>query len=153
LRGLEPADRPVLEALLAGTGAFRADEILVALELVDLGLTPGGGGYRFLVAEHGGRAVGYACFGATPCTLGTWDLYWISVEARGQRGGIGRRLLAEVEACVRADGGRMILIETGGKPSYAGQRSFYLRAGYAEVARVPDFYEPGDDRVIYRKVL
>lgn len=153
LRPLQAADRAPLERLLVGTAAFRPDEIVVAMELVDTGLTPGGGGYRFLVAEQDGRVAGYACFGATPCTLGTWDLYWIAVDASLQKSGIGRVLLERVERLVRAEGGRMLLIETGGKPSYAGQRGFYLRMGYAEVARVPDFYEDGDDRVIYRKKL
>lgn len=158
MRGLEARDRAPLERLLVGTEAFRPDELPVALELIDLGLTPGGGGYRFVVAEladagHGAVLVGYACFGATPCTLGTFDLYWIAVDKARQGLGIGKTLVRAVEDAVRADGGRLVLIETGGKPSYAAQRAFYAAAGYVEVARVPDFYEDGDDRVIYRKKL
>lgn len=153
LRGLEARDRAPLERLLVDTRAFRPDEIPVALELIDLGLTPGGGGYRFVVAELERVVAGYACFGATPCTLGTFDVYWIAVDKTLHGRGIGKAVLGAVEEAVRADGGRMILIETGGKPSYAAQRGFYASTGYVEVARVPDFYEEGDDRVIYRKLL
>lgn len=156
LRALAPADREPLERLLVGTEAFRPDEIPVAMELIDLGLTPGGGGYRFVVAELAdapGRVAGYACFGATPCTLGTFDLYWIAVDKTLQGHGIGKALVRAVEDAVGAELGRLILIETGGKPSYAAQRAFYASAGYREVARVPDFYEDGDDRVIYQKRL
>lgn len=153
LRALAPGDRAPLERLLVGTGAFRPDEIPVALELLDLGLTPGGGGYRFVVAECDGRVSGYACFGATPCTLGTFDLYWIAVDKELQGRGIGKQLVGAVEQAVRAERGRLILIETGGKPAYASQRGFYASLGYREVARVPDFYEDGDDRVIYQKRL
>ncbi|MBI5432834.1 MAG: GNAT family N-acetyltransferase [Planctomycetes bacterium] len=140
--------------MLIGTEAFRPDEIPVAMELIDIGLSPGGGGYRFVVAELAdapGRVAGYACFGATPCTLGTFDLYWIAVDKSLQGHGIGKALVRSVEDVVGAERGRLILIETGGKPSYAAQRAFYLSAGYREVARVPDFYEDGDDRVIYQK--
>ncbi len=153
LRELASSDRAPLERLLVGTNAFRRDEIPVAMELIDLGLTPGGGGYRFVVAELDGEVAGYACFGATPCTLGTFDLYWIAVLKRLHGSGVGRVILTRVEDEVRRDEGRMILIETGGKPSYSAQRGFYLGSGYREVARVPDFYEDGDDRVIYAKKL
>jgi ribosomal protein S18 acetylase RimI-like enzyme len=30
---------------------------------------------------------------------------------------------------------------------------FYRRAGYPEVARIPNFYKPGDDKVIFVKEL
>ena len=60
LRRLEPRDRSALEALLRGTEMFYEPEIAVALELVDLGLSPGGGGYEFCVADLGAGAAGRA---------------------------------------------------------------------------------------------
>jgi ribosomal protein S18 acetylase RimI-like enzyme len=153
LRPLGVADRAPLESLLSATGAFTAEEIAVAMELIDLGLTPGGGGYRFTVAEDELGVAGYACFGATPMTDRTFDLYWIAVHPRAQGTGVGQALVAGVEATLRAERGRLLLIETASKPSYARQRSFYARAGYAEVARVADFYCDGDDRVIFAKRL
>lgn len=96
---------------------------------------------------------GYVCFGHTPCTEGTYDLYWIATDPALQGRGVGRTLERAVEEEVRARRGRMVLIETASKDSYAATRAFYDRAGYCEVARVPDFYAPGDDRVIYAKKL
>jgi ribosomal protein S18 acetylase RimI-like enzyme len=148
LRPLSRADRAPIERILRESGAFREDEIAVALELVD---APVEEGYRFLVAEVGGEVAGYACFGATPMTRGTWDLYWIAVDPRRQRGGIGRALLRAAEEAVRREGGRQLLVETAGKESYAPTRAMYSACGYREVARVPDFYEEGDDKVIYVK--
>ena len=128
----------------------------VALELIDLGLTPGGGGYRFVVAEGApagqeSAVLGYACFGATPLTDGVWDLYWIAVHPAHQGSGVAAELLREVERLVVLERARMLLIETASKASYARQRTFYLKSGYREVARVPDFYAVGDDRVIYAR--
>lgn len=149
LRPLRPGDRAPLEAVLRGTNAFDDGEVAVALELIDLGLGPPGHGYEFLVAEEEGRVVGYACWGRTPCTDAVYDLYWIVVDARRQSRGTGKTLLAAVEASTRRSGGRMLLVETASKPSYAAQRAFYERCGFREVARVPDFYRVGDDKIVY----
>ena len=136
--------------MLRECGAFREDEIAVALELVDAGLGPQGADpYLFLVAVDGGRPVGYACYGRTPMTDGVYDLYWIVVDPRAQRTGVGRRLLAGACDDVRARAGRMVVIETAGKPEYASQRAFYERSGCELLARYPDFYTEGDDKLVY----
>jgi ribosomal protein S18 acetylase RimI-like enzyme len=46
---------------------------------------------------------------------------------------------------------RLLLIETSSQPRYEPTRGFYERHGYREVARVPEFYAVGDDRVIFAK--
>jgi len=150
LRPLRRADRAAIERILRECRAFRDDEIAVALELVD---APGEEGYRFVVAEVGGRVAGYACFGATPMTSGTFDLYWIAVDPARQRSGVGRALLGAVERTLREEGGRLLLVETAGKPSYASTRAMYEACGYLEVARIPEFYEAGDDKVVYARRL
>jgi ribosomal protein S18 acetylase RimI-like enzyme len=153
LRPLQRADRAPLEALLRETQAFREDEVLVALELIDAGLAPDGGGYLFLVAERCGVPVGYACWGLTPLTDGVYDLYWIAVDPSLHGQGIGKRLLTEVEARALAAGGRWVIIETGGTAAYGATRRFYESAHYAELARIPDFYRVGDDKLVYARRL
>jgi GNAT superfamily N-acetyltransferase len=148
LRPLRTADRAAIERIVRATNAFREDEVVVAMELVDADASEG---YRFVVAEVEGEVAGYACFGPTPLTIGTWDLYWIAVDPAMQGRGIGRDLMSAVENMVRTEHGRMILIETGGKASYGATRHAYIAWGYREIARVPDFYEPGDDKVIYQR--
>ena len=100
-----------------------------------------------------GAVAGYACFGATPLTQGTYDLYWIAVDPKLHGAGVGRALMRATEDAVRAEGGRLLLIETASKPSYDKTRAFYLAWGCSEVARVPDFYAIGDDKVIYARTL
>jgi ribosomal protein S18 acetylase RimI-like enzyme len=129
---------------------FQPYEIDVALELID---APAESGYRFFVAELDGRVAGYACFGATPCTDRTWDLYWIAVDPTVHGAGIGWTLMSAVEHAIRQENGRMIVIETASKPAYDRTRAFYLEYGCHEVARVPGFYAVGDDKVVYTLTL
>jgi GNAT superfamily N-acetyltransferase len=148
LRPIVPADRAPIEALLRATGSFTEEEVEVALELIDEDPEEG---YRFVVAELASTVVGYACFGLTPLTDGVYDLYWIAVDPTRQGFGIGRALLIAVDEEVRRLGGRMVIIETASKPSYEPTRVFYDRTGCVEVARIPDFYRVGDDKVIYAR--
>jgi ribosomal protein S18 acetylase RimI-like enzyme len=149
------ADKPVVMDLIRATGFFRPDEVAVAEELIDVYLDrPDQKDYGIVVSlDEGGRVAGYMTYGPTPLTVGTYDLYWMAVDPRAQGRGHGRALVEWLEDHVQKAGGRLIIIETSSVPKYEPTRRFYLGLGYPEVARIPDFYQPGDDRVIYRKVI
>ena len=99
-------------------------------------------------AFDGDRLLGYACAGPTPATEGTFDLYWLAVDAAAQGRGIGTSLVREVERGLRHRGARMLLVETSSRPDYSNTRAFYARCGYTEAARIRDFYAPADDRIM-----
>lgn len=148
-----PSDAGEVRGIVASTGFFRDDEVEVAVELVDERLAEGlDSGYHFLFADEPetGRPMGYACFGPIPCTIGSFDLYWIAVHDSHQRRGLGRALLAEVE---RRIAGRRLYIETSSLPKYGPTRAFYLRCGYTEEGRFESFYREGDDKIVYSKRL
>jgi len=152
--GLLPSDRVPLEQMTRASKFFREDEVAVAVELIEDSLTLGEKSeYRFIVAVQNGAPVGYCCYGFTPCTLHSYQLYWIVVSPAVQRRGIGRRLLAAVEERVRAAGGRRLYVETSNTSQYEPTRLFYLSCGYRAEAILRDFYAPGDDKVIFGKVL
>lgn len=152
LAPLSRAQRDDVREILEDTGVFREDEVAVALEVLDSYLDHPGQDYTAVGAfTHDGKLLGYVCYGPTPCTLGTWDLYWIAVAPGTQRTGVGTRLLQEVEGRLARERARLVIIETSSQPIYEKTRNFYLRHGYPEIARVTDFYSDGDDRVIYAK--
>jgi len=109
--------------------------------------------YHFIAARHANEVLGFACYGQRPLTEGTFDLYWIAVDQNHHRQGIGDALLAETERQVRARGGRLLIAETSGKPSFEPTRRFYLKSGYELEARIRDFYALGDDLVAFTKRL
>ena len=131
---------------------FRPDEVAIAVELLDDALA-GDDDYRFLGAYTDDRLVGYACWGPTPGTAGTFDLYWIVVDPDRQGKGLGTRLLRAVEDQLTTDHGRLVIVETSSRADYAPTRAFYERRGYTRAARIPGYYAPGDDLVIYLKDL
>ncbi len=150
LRDLEPGDRPSLETLVRSEPLFSADEEDVAMEVLDEYLTHPGRDYHALGAfTPRGDLLGYACYGPTPCTSGTWDLYWIAVAGETQGQGVGTLLMEEVERRLVENQARLVVIETSSRDDYTPTRAFYERRGYTVAARVPDFYAPGDDRVIF----
>ena len=155
LRDLKATDRDRLEDLLRRVENFREEDVDVALELVDDRLQHGDRStYAFLLAfddEQERSLLGYACFGPTPMTEHTFDLYWVAVTPEQKGRGIGRQLCAAVEEAVRNRGGRRIRVETGTRPEYTGTIRFYLRIGYDTVGRIRDFYRDGDDLLTFVK--
>lgn len=140
--------------ILRAANVFREEEIDVALEVLDAFYAHPGQDYHAVGAfTPGGELLGYTVFGPTPCTLGTWDLYWIAVSPEAQGTGVGTILLKEVEGRLTRSNARLLIIETSSRPPYDPTRAFYERRGYREVARIHDFYEDGDHRVIYAKNL
>jgi ribosomal protein S18 acetylase RimI-like enzyme len=95
--------------------------------------------------------VGYAAYGPTVGTDRTYDLYWIAVDPTVHGRGAGTVLLDGVEQAMRARDARLVVVETSSREEYADTRRFYARRGYSEVARMREFYAPGDDRVIFTK--
>jgi ribosomal protein S18 acetylase RimI-like enzyme len=145
---LSTAARSRIAEILWGTRVFSREEIDVALEVFD----ERGPDYLFLGAfTPEAVLVGYACWGPTPATDRTWDLYWIAVDTALQGVGIGTILLDEVERRLVGHHARMLIAETSSRADYAATRQFYARQGYAEAARVHDYYAPGDDRILFVK--
>jgi D-alanine-D-alanine ligase len=153
-REVTESDCQQVRELVDSTGFFHPPEVDVAVELVQERLAKGpASGYFFVFAEQEGRTLGYACYGPIAVASGSYDLYWIAVDKSCQGQGLGRALLDQSEDLIRQEGGRQIYIETSNRPVYAPTRAFYLRCGYRQEAVLQDFYAPGDDKVIYVKVL
>jgi len=126
--------------------------VATAVELLDEHLA-GDEDYRFIGAFDADELIGYACWGPTPGTEGTWDLYWIVVARERQGAGIGSMLLRHVERTLATERGRLVVVETSSRADYEPTRRFYEARGYTRTAVIPGYYAPGDDLVIYLKDL
>jgi ribosomal protein S18 acetylase RimI-like enzyme len=151
-RGIEPGDRPRIAALLDAL-PFSADERAVALELVDHRLAhPGSDDYRFILAFSEGDALaGYLCYGRTPLTLSTYDLYWVATSPDQARSGVARGLVTRMEDEIAREGGGLVRVETGSREGQGAAVHFYDATGFARTATIAGFYAPGDDLIIFTK--
>jgi len=154
------AHRGRIAELLHATGAFSDSEMAVALELFDEAMSasaPAGSAepdYNFLgVFTPERELAGFACWGPTPDTDGTFDLYWLAVDPALAGSGAGTLLLSEIEQRLRSKDARMVVAETSSRDDYEAARWFYARRGYTEAGRVADFYAWSDDRIIFTKRL
>ena len=143
---LQPEHRSRIEEIVRATRVFNEDEVAVAIEVFEKR-----DDYEFIGAFENDQLVGYVCFGATPSTDRTYDLYWIAVHPEAQRLGVGAALMFEVERQLWQRKARLVVIETSSRDDYAPTRRFYHKRGYQETARLRDFYAPGDDRVVLTK--
>ncbi len=150
VRPLNPEDRHAVTAILTACSAFSDEEVRVALEMVDAGLT---GEYRLLGAVVDGTLRGYACAGRAPLTMDSWYLYWICIHADHIGEGLGRLLQVHLEQLITTLGGGRIVLETSARPNYDAARAFYRSRGFLHVGTIPDFYSEGDDCLIYCKSL
>ena len=155
IRPLFEKDRATLLSMLIKTRAFTSAEIDVAMELIDIVLKDRvQKDYQIeCVVNDQDLAIGYICYGPTPMTQGTFDLYWIAVDPDYQEQGVGSRLLSSLKEVVKARGGRMILADTSLIPHFEKTQKFYLKNGFQEVAKIPDYYHPGNDRMTFWKRL
>jgi ribosomal protein S18 acetylase RimI-like enzyme len=164
-----PSDRAQLVDIISQGAGFRSAEVACAIELLDAALAPAdpepqhqqhqqdNDGYEARVvvddAGSGERLVGYACFGATPMTEATFDLYWLVVAAETRGRGIGAALMAAVAAELKDRGARIIRVETSSLEGQGGARRFYEKTGFRLSGAIPDFYRRGDDLLVFAKVL
>ena len=153
IRPLFEKDRATLLSVLIKTRAFTSAEIDVAMELIDIVLKDRvQKDYQIeCMVNDQDLAIGYICYGPTPMTTGTFDLYWIAVDPDCQEQGAGSRLLRSLEEVVKARGGRMILADTSSIPHFEKTQNFYLKNEFQEVAKIPDYYHPGNDRITFCK--
>jgi ribosomal protein S18 acetylase RimI-like enzyme len=154
IRPIAPKDRDSLATLLGRIETFSPPEAQCALELIDLALQPGGhADYQVLVAVRDERVVGYVCYGPTPMTEGTYDLYWIASDpdVRGQ--GVGAALVSAMEGDLRRRKARLMRVETSAMEAYGPTRGFYQSMKYIEESRFRDFYKVGEDLIVLSKKL
>ncbi len=153
IRTLQSNEKYEIESLIIKTGVFKPNEIQVALEVLDRSLK-GDLSYQIEVMENDdGQILGFICFGLNPMCDAVFELYWIAVDPENQGKGIGHSLLYNLEKKVMELNGRMIVIETSSRPEYKNAREFYEDLGYEIICKFPNFYAPGDDKIVYAKVL
>ncbi len=145
-------DLSAVRNILQSSGFFRPDEVDVAVELVQERLEKGAeSGYEFIFMDIDDRTVAYVCYGLIPCSLISYDLYWIGTHQDYRNKGLGKIILKETEESVRKLNGKAIYIETSSKEMYLPTQKFYVNNNYELKFIYEDFYDIGDSKFVYVK--
>jgi ribosomal protein S18 acetylase RimI-like enzyme len=153
IRPITQDDSAAVITLSVESGLFPPNET----DIVDNMLNDYFGGNRdhghmcFIDEENVPLAVAYA--EPAPAADRTWYLTMIGVRRDAQGQGRGGALLRHIEAALQATGQRLLLVETSGLPTFERTRAFYAKCGYEQEARVRDYYEAGDDMILFRKTI
>lgn len=153
----EPSDTDItaIRDIVTSTGFFNAEEIAIAVELVEERLKRGEkSGYHFVFAQTPeGRVIGYTCYGPISGTKNSFDLYWIAVHADARAKGLGGVLMEKTESAMAGMGAVRVYAETSSRAQYEPTRAFYEKQGYVREALLEDFYGEGDGKVIFVKKI
>lgn len=156
IRTALPSDAGAIEALAVAAEMFEADDVGFLGEIVRQAGAGEHAEAQWRVAEQNGELVGAAYYAPEPFADRMWNLYFIAVAPTLQGGGVGSALMGRVEHELRErgpSGARTLMVETSSTDKYALTREFYAKLGYAEEARIRQFYGPDDDKVVFWKSL
>ncbi len=155
IRPFMNSDRDRLIEICCRTTAFDNADLGIILELADSYLKSETQSDYICIAavDPQNQMVGFLCYGPTPLTEGTYDLYWVVVDPDCSREGVGQALITHFEQAVTERGGRLIVIETSSTPAYQAARLFYEKHGYSLPEVIKNFYKPGEDRLTFVKEL
>lgn len=141
LRPVRSGDEPAIVSMLEATGLFPPEELGGVMAMLAILLRGNQEGeHRWVLAEGRQQVLGIAYWAPERMTDGTWNLYMLAVHPEAQGRGLGRRIVTHVEQACRAEGVRLLLVETLGIDAFSPQRAFYAGCGYEEDACIRDFY-------------
>ncbi len=143
------ADLPWIGAIAEATDLFPGDLLgdMIAQFL------SGESSDLWFVYERDGEVLSFVFCEPERMTEGTWNLLAIGVVPSQQGKGIGAAMMDRLEEKLRAQGERILLVETMGTPELERTREFYRKNDYTEEARIREFYEAGADKVVFWKKL
>lgn len=149
IRPIRDDDFEALLGVATASGLFQLEEVEVLAGMLQ---SPGEDDVWF-TDDDGTGPIGVAYLAPEKMTEGTWNLYLIAVHPDHQRQGRGKAILEHVQAWLIERGERLLLVETAGVDEFDYVRRFYASNGFEAEATIRDFYEPGVDKVVFRKLL
>ncbi len=154
MRVATPRDADHISSLALDNNMFQPDEMGDFGEMLNGFFDGVLDDHRWLVAAIGEDVVGAAYYAPEPFADRMWNLYFIATAPDRHGTGVGTTLISHVESELKSlgpDRAQTLIVDTSSVDDYASARAFYGARGFAEEARIRDFYGPGDDKVTFWK--
>ncbi len=103
------------------------------------------------ITEGTPSAIGYCA--PEKLTNGTYNLYAIAVRKELQGKGIGRKMMNFIEELLKDNSKRILIVETSSDDQYRLTRKFYTDLHYRQEAVIKDFWNEGEDKIVFLKKL
>ena len=84
-------------------------------------------------------------------TEGTYNLLAIGVSKDEQGKGIAKEMMHYIEQLLKDKGARILIIETSSDDAQFPARSLYNKIGYQQEAIIRDFWNEGEDKIVFWK--
>lgn len=149
IRAIAREDIPSLKTVIEANDLFPAD----MLDEMMAGYFKNENDNEFWFTYEDEKPVAIAYCAPEKMTEGTWNLYLIAVHPDWQGQGIGTSMMEYIEQTLSKQGERILLVETSGLASFEKTQRFYLKCGYEQEGRIREFYQAGEDKIIFRKSL
>lgn len=107
----------------------------------------------WLTMEDEGKVIAVSYCAPERMAEGTYNLYLIAIHKEFQGNGIGSELMKYIEEYLLQSNNRILIVETSGLPEFGLTRRFYEKLNYQQVGIIPEFYQQGEDKVIFWKNL
>ena len=107
----------------------------------------------WLTKEVNQKPIAVAYCAPERMTEGTFNLYLIAIHKNFQGQGFGSEIMSYVENHLRNIGARILIVETSSLPDFELTRQFYDKLGYNREAVIKEFYQKGEDKIVFWKKL
>jgi ribosomal protein S18 acetylase RimI-like enzyme len=150
-------ERQSLIDLAVMTGLFGTEDaeglLGSVLDALAAGSLPDGHAAIVCRAMAGAPPLGWSYFAPDQYADRVWNLWWIGVLPEHQGTSAAHALLSHVESTAAQSGARILIIETRDLGPMARARRFYVKRGYTERGRIPDFYAENESKVIFSRSI
>lgn len=150
IRSTKHEDIPALQQVLDSTELFPSEMLP---DMVAGFLSVDDGSEIWLTCEEAGQAIGFCYAVPEQLAQGAWNMIAIAVLQSEQGKGLGGYIVKHLEEMLRLREQRILIADTSGAEDFAPTRAFYRQNGYAEEARIRDFWAAGDDKIVFWKSL
>jgi ribosomal protein S18 acetylase RimI-like enzyme len=150
IREIKPNDLKRLKEVIDSTGLFPSE---LLDDMTNDFFTNQDTSDIWLTKEVDNIPVAVVYFAPERMTEGTFNLYLIAIDQKFQGKGIGSEMMRYVENLLREKGNRILIVETSSLPEFELTRKFYDNLGYAREAVIREFYQEGEDKIVFWKKL
>lgn len=153
IRPVTDTDKPAVLQVAESCSLFQPEELGELDGMIDAFLSGALEGHQWLALHEAHQIKAAAYYAPETFADGVWNLYFIGVLANQQGKGHGSAILKHVEQELTNEGQRILIIETSGLDGFELTRKFYDQHGYTVEARIRDYYQEGEDKVVFWKKL